>query len=462
MNNILFNTDKAYLVGLLIGGGNLGAGGFTVTLPYQGWGDMKTNPKRAGEISKDILQVVNPLFQNAYGIGVSFAPGKDWVLSAHALPEALKNDLKSLGLPTSGDLRLNSNLLEIVQKASAQFKKAFVFGLADSIGSLAASHRRFSNDYQVVSLEFSGFNFELVAAVTRILVQINCVVDQVLWNHPNQHAGDDRYYGSWKKGMKIRVMLRDFGENAGFGFSSKVIGAADNLEKQANPLAKRTVEKIVTKAKCLHVDENSTLLPQKIRGKHFLHWQHIAAEFKSETVDSSLLKLMFSKSTSLVSPFTLLSKGTFEEVSGHISSDPLLEHIEFKSDKSLSAEKLLEDFVEKKSTLLLGSDAEFDLTKIAEAIAYPLLASVGETNGKRYKGNLIDVSKHLLSKRKSDLDAVQISRDLNLVSPIFFRYKDFGSMSGPISKSLNEKFFEFKSDSISIIPKAHGSMDQKW
>jgi hypothetical protein len=68
------NTDKAYLIGLIIGGGVFGNAEnvFKVRLPFKKWGSYLDNPKRAGQISRDIMNVVSPTFRNTYNLIVSF------------------------------------------------------------------------------------------------------------------------------------------------------------------------------------------------------------------------------------------------------------------------------------------------------------------------------------------------------------------------------------------------------
>ncbi len=54
------DTDKVYLLGLIIGGGVFGNAEdvFSIRLPYKKWGSYLENPQRAGEIAGDILRKV--------------------------------------------------------------------------------------------------------------------------------------------------------------------------------------------------------------------------------------------------------------------------------------------------------------------------------------------------------------------------------------------------------------------
>lgn len=68
------NTDKAYIFGLIIGGGIWGNAEevFRIRLPYKQWGSYAQNPERASQISRDIMALVSPLFKSIYGIVVSY------------------------------------------------------------------------------------------------------------------------------------------------------------------------------------------------------------------------------------------------------------------------------------------------------------------------------------------------------------------------------------------------------
>lgn len=70
------NSDKAYILGLVVGGGVFtnDASSFSIHLPYKQWGDIAQNPSRAGQITRDIMGVVKPMMKAIYGIEVSFLP----------------------------------------------------------------------------------------------------------------------------------------------------------------------------------------------------------------------------------------------------------------------------------------------------------------------------------------------------------------------------------------------------
>ena len=187
------NTDKAYLFGLIIGGGIWGNAEdvFRIRLPYRQWGSYIQNPQRASDISRDIMGLVSPLFKNIYNINVSFETSESgvWYILCEGDLTDLISDLEKYDIRCEGELRKNATLKKIVNALlDDNLKRRFVAGLADTIASTNPNHRRFTNEVQILSFELKGFNFTFVCELCRLLYSINCLPDQILWNHPNFHT----------------------------------------------------------------------------------------------------------------------------------------------------------------------------------------------------------------------------------------------------------------------------------
>lgn len=99
------DTDKAYLLGLIIGGGVFGNAEdvFSIRLPYKKWGSYLENPQRAGEIAGDILRKVGQMFRAVYDLSVQYetTPGGTWTILCEGDTTAVKNDLSTV-LPRKG------------------------------------------------------------------------------------------------------------------------------------------------------------------------------------------------------------------------------------------------------------------------------------------------------------------------------------------------------------------------
>ena len=202
------DTDKAYLLGLIIGGGVFGNAEdvFSIRLPYKKWGSYLENPQRAGEIAGDILRKVGQMFRAVYDLSVQYetTPGGTWTILCEGDTTAVKNDLMHYGIVCEGELRGSADISQVVSElVDDNLKRRFIAGLADTIGSMAKSQRRFTDEHQIISFEIKGYNFKFVCDLCRLLYSINCIPDQVNWNHPNIHCTNDSYYAQWNKGFKL-------------------------------------------------------------------------------------------------------------------------------------------------------------------------------------------------------------------------------------------------------------------
>jgi hypothetical protein len=390
------NTEKSYLIGLLVGGGIIKSNSLQIVLPYKKWGDLKIEPQRGGGISEDILKRAKPLWQQHYKVDISYKIDSEWKIVFDHISSELKEDLLFLNLLDSGELRNNADLTKLIPLLDNEEKiRSFIAGIVDTVGSLAKSHRRFSDQFQIVSLEFKGRNFALVTDIAKLLVKINCVPDQILWNHPNQHSGLDRYYSSWKKGFKIRVALDDYILRGSFVFESKQLSATENQSVQKKQNTSTGKKSNIHGRTTLHVDENTDWLPESVRGLHFIHYTHIAEHLGLKLPLSSIDSI--SDYYKYVSPFTVLTKGTLSEVSDIIKDEEYLNKTSFRY-KTVDLKNLLETFEKNSNSLLFGNTTSdgFPVNYILQGLAY-VIASGDPTKvkGKRVLGSYTDLLKEV-------------------------------------------------------------------
>ncbi len=399
------NTEKAYLIGLLIGGGIIKSNNLQIVLPYKKWGDLKINPERGGDIAEDILKRVKPLWKEHYNVDISYKIEKDWKILFQNISDELKADLTFFDLMKAGELRDNAVLSKFIPLLDNNDKiKSFIAGIVDTVGSLAKSHRRFSSEFQIVSLEFKGRNFQIVTDITKLLVQIGCTPDQILWNHPNQHSGLDRYYKSWKKGFKIRVALGDYVLKGGFVFASKQLSATKNQELQAKSNTSNGKVALMAGRTTLHTDENSEWLPPYIRGNHFIHYTHIA-EYFGLHLPSSIMQSV-TNYEKFICPFTLLTKGTDSEIKNIIKSEDYLTQTKYTFvDANIGELLSLHD--RNKNDLIFGLSRNdgFLINYILQGIAFIYASSdSSKMKGKRVLGNY----KKLLEKDMDNIKNIKI------------------------------------------------------
>ena len=432
------NTEQAYLFGLLVGGGILHNDTLQIVLPYKNWGDLKINPTRAGGIAEDILSRLNQLLVAHYGMNISYKVGTDWKILSNSISEKLKKDLALMGLPIAGELRDIANLSVLIPSLrSLEHKKNFITGLIDTIGSLASSHRRFVSDFQIISFEFKGSNFDLVGDVIRILQEIDCVPDQVLWNHPNQHSGTDRYYKSWKKGFKVRVALNDYFLKGGFVFRSKQLSAQENLTLQTAGTKTSKGKPIKVSGRvALHIDESNAWLPPNVRGGHYIHNLHFNSVLGIQVPDSFNIKGYINGFEKFFCPFTCLTKGDITYIKDIISKESYLVSTAYKFS-NIKIKDLLEAYSKDTSLLVFGRTTfdGFPISYILQGVAYIIAATAGDgIKGKRVLGNYIDlIEKHL-----------HLAKQIKIGLPdrgtcIYIKNNEFAALVGYVNDQFNKK-----------------------
>lgn len=388
----MINTDKAYLFGMLVGGGVFGDSdsSFVIQLPYKAWGEVAKNPARAGEIGTSILNVVKPILKGTYGIDCSYYISKGkWIITCDGKFDALKSELSTYGIDAAGELRKNANIDKLVAAlTNDSLKRRFLSGMADTIGSLSPSQRRFTKDFAIVSFEFNGFNYNLIYNVCQLLCSLNLYPDQIEWNHPNFQSGDDAYYKSWKKGFKLRVALDDFSSYGKFLFTPKTEAMRTEIGKQTkgtNASVPCNEKEVVLKFGCTHSDENSSDLPADLRGYHFLNPKHVCSFLGCPYAPEATIKGALKNPEEYVTPFTVITKGTASSIQAIIDSDPFYSSLTFTSH-TFSVKSIYDKFKSDQSQLVFGGKPSigYPINNLIGAIAY-ILADESELFGKRVR-----------------------------------------------------------------------------
>lgn len=436
-------TDKAYIFGLVIGGGVFGNAEdtFFINLPYRQWGSYEQNPQRASQISRDIMQTVSPMFRTIYSVSISFdaTPRGTWRILCEGNLSELKADLQSFGVTCEGDLRVNVDISGIVANLVDDFaKRRFIAGLADTIGSTTKSHRRFSNEVQILSFELKGFNFGFICEMCRLLYSVKCFPDQILWNHPNFHAASNCYYTSWTKGHKLRVQLDQYAEFGAFAFTTKAEAVAENRRLQyqshvAVPCPDREVRATVS---CVHPAEHDRRLPDTIRGGHYLHNRHVCAVLGCEHAPYEAVKRLFDSVGDLVVPFPIVCKYDFLHIEMIIDTDPLLKNRNYRTSL-VSVESFYQELQSDRNTLLHGNsvDSGYLITDVMQGIAY-CIAADDELNGTRIKGNYVElIERHL----KADSNPMVEIRVPDLLTPLVITGNGRGVLIGARNPKVYQK-----------------------
>lgn len=274
--------DLAYILGLFVGGGSIGNNSFELILPFKKWGLM---PNVITQLSLDIAIETRKKFLNCFNINIDFQNTQDsWRIVPLAPYDLnpLLTELSNLNLPTNGNLIDTVDISILKAKLNSYYAEYFLSGLCDTRGSVVPSHRRFNSGAPIVSIEIPGStnNFIFVTQLCGWLHEMNVYADQILYNHPCQHAPSNPLYHNWKKGFKIRFLAKEFIESKSFSLKAKA-DQADRLARRQNvedqgPCEKRKLNGKV-KPICIHCDINSRDLPSSVRGRIFLHYSHLCA-----------------------------------------------------------------------------------------------------------------------------------------------------------------------------------------
>ena len=441
------NTDKAYLFGVVVGGGvwSENADSFQVKLPYRQWGAVSSNPQRVGDISRDIMTIISPIFQNIYGITVSYeASEKEWIIYCEGNTSLLANDLHRYGIENVGEIRAKVSIANLIPALiDDNLKRRFVAGLADTIGSTSPSHRRFTEETQIISFEISGFNFKFICELCRLLYSINCIPDQILWNHPNFHAANDPYYQNWTKGFKLRVKLDQYSKFGAFAFRSRAKSAQDNLtlQRSTSPSIPCPDRKLKLSPSCIHPAEHDTRFPDEIRDGHYLHNRHVCAVLGCEHAPYSQIENICTKAADYINPFSILSKDSRDAIHHIVSKDPLMAKRVYRVER-VSIQKIFDCYKDNKNTLLYGSyDSGYPIVEVMQAVAY-VIALDSELSGKRPRGSLVDlISAHLSRNRYITVEC----HIPDLLTPLLIYGGTRGALVGPKNPRLYNRL-------ISISP----------
>ena len=428
------NTDKAYLFGLIIGGGVFGNAEdyLRIRLPYKQWGSYTANPQRASEISRDIMGFLSPLFRNIYNLNISYEtpPSGIWSVICEGDLSELISDLQSYNIQCEGDLRENVSISEITKSlVDDNLKRRFIAGLADTIGSTNPNHRRFTNEVQILSFELKGFNFSFVCDLCRLLYSINCLPDQVLWNHPNFHCTNNPYYNQWNKGFKLRVQIDQYDKFGAVAFKTKAKSLKENrkLQQQVHTTTPCPEREINATKSSVHPAEYDNRLPACIRGGHFLHNRHVCAVLGCEHAPYNAIKDLCAHAETLITPFPILCKDSAPAIEHIISNDKLLSDRTYNIGK-YHIKPLYDTYKSCQTTLAFGNDTDtgYPISEIIQAMSF-IIADEKELNGKRVKGGYKElIEKHLAVK--PDL-SVEI-RIPDLLTPLVVIGNERGALIG--------------------------------
>ena len=423
----MLNHNKTYILGLFVGAGKIDRDTFLIELPFKKWG---MEPTKMNVIAIDILQRIAGLFNSEYGLKVTYEIGNNrWFIKPIENQDFtnIKTDLKNLLLPYSGFLLNTADLSTAKGKLKGINAESFLSGIFDTRASITLSHRRFNDDAPVVSIEIPGStkNFKLVVQLCSWLTDLGSTTDQILYNHPNQHAKADPYYKGWKKGFKIRFLVQSFLATHSFALQAKAIDAIKIKKRQKKdeqdscPLRKIRQPSPLT----VHNEMDSQSLPVEVRNKLYFHYFHYCASLGCKYAPVGEVKRIVSEKKSLISFFPRLSKGNIEEISKHfnqIAENHFSEHDITK--KSLTV-----------NTILSENGGYLQYYGIEQGLAF---LTTNKLNGKRHSGPMEEI---LTSNEKTVLSLYNFESTTNEPIMIVNDSNERAVICSNISSKTNQK-----------------------
>lgn len=447
--------EKSYLYGIIIGGGKIVNNRLEIVFPFNKWGNYKKNPSKAGEISKDLINYLKPKFKAIFKVEFTFEVSKrSWIIFFNNYVSIIKN-LKSYGIDLVGRFKDNVRIINMVNSMNKQEKMHFIAGLADVVGSVNPQHRSFKDNKQIISLEISGFNYDLIKEICCIFHDLEFPVDQILWNHPNMHAGDNPMYEKWNKGNKIRVLASEFIDQLTFGFNSKTESAEENIKSLADEemilpslCPNKFEEQFRVKQKAVHLSEMSEKLPVKIRGSHYIHMGHICCALDCPHAPKDVIKREIQSENigHIFSYFPINLNGPESQVNNYISGSILKDETYIARDyKFITLKNLFEN---EEYLHLDENETNYSLKKVIKGLIFLIQRKykILTNSQTRIKGKIPDF---LLDSSKYYEEIITIKIPAHK-TPIILVLDNNAALVGPYLKHLYRSFTEFDPQSFHL------------
>lgn len=282
------NVEMAYLLGMILGNGEIQRGTTTTTvtidIPYKNLytDDMKDVAIYVKASIVDIRSIVEPLIGHAVSISetkhstkMSFTkPNEEYVI---------REILRFIGAGRHhSTMKMDPELFGI----TTDQKKALLRGIADVTGYIRRSNIAFGQDgAHRVYIEIPG-SWYMVIDIANMLKAIDVPVQTIDFGHPNFRDANVKKYNEgkhtyWKKEHQVKVFANEF-LPVGFNIKHKQDALVEYSEELLEFIDPEKTHKfywekpIRRKNKPSHPGENDPSLPDEIRGMHFDSWTDLA------------------------------------------------------------------------------------------------------------------------------------------------------------------------------------------
>lgn len=291
------NTQMAYLLGMIIGNGEVQRGSnettIVIEIPHK---KLETEfQKDVGIYVKASITDIRAIIEPLVGTGLKFSQSANVSDISFTKPNEdylMREIMRYIGnAKTHASMRISEEVFNFTKDERIEF----IRGFADVTGYIRRSNYFFKEPQYRVYFEIPQ-NWELVIDFCNLLKSVDIPVQNIDWGHPNMRDGNLKKYKEgkpdfWKKEHQVKVWALEF-EPVGFGVIHKQ-EALDYFAQEHETYIGREGDKKSglealhryywelngrRKQKPAHPGENDSFIPEAIRGKHFDSWQDIANE----------------------------------------------------------------------------------------------------------------------------------------------------------------------------------------
>lgn len=282
------NIEMAYLVGLILGNGEIQRDPrnttITIDIPHKNLytDDNKDVSVYVRASVVDIRAIVEPLIghelrftQSPKSSQLSFVKNND----DYTIREIIR--LIGTGYHHS-TMRMNRELFNITRDE----KKSLLRGIADCTGYIRKSNHHFKDWEHRVYIEIPG-NWYMVIDIANMLRDVDIPVTTIDFGHPNMRDGyltkyNQGHHKFWKKEHQIKIYANEF-LPIGFNIQHKQDALERFSEELLANMSPASTHRFYwekqpkNKKKPIHPGEKDPDLPIELRGKHFDSWVELAS-----------------------------------------------------------------------------------------------------------------------------------------------------------------------------------------
>lgn len=242
----------------------------------------------------------------------------------------------------------------------------------------------------------------------------------------------------------MRILLDQYAQFGAFAFRTKAETSNENrrLQKETHSAERCETRDMHFTPSTIHPAENDTRLPEIIRGGHYIHFRHFCAVMGCEHAPYCKIREQFSNIGELINPFPILHKDAYIQIEEIIQADSLLSERKY-SRISANVSVLLAKYNEDKNALMYGHSANsgYPIAEILQAVAY-VIANDDELSGKRPKGYIQVIEKHLLEDSNLSIEMEQP----DLLTPLVITGNGRGALIGARNPDVYSRLVTISSE----------------